>query len=203
MSDYGATSTSPEVRVRVISTHEMVPDNRLGSQFASHLHPNIPVDPNPYIRCQYHSFQRTGGLVWIWRQPPKLQAGGSNPLPFANLLVFALGFSLVSTSDHRKSVISPIHSATCTSFVTFAFLMGSLPLHTLVLISVRSRSPLRSTSPQWCSHARGRRQPADTFVQLTVGYPSGTQLRETIAQYPGDGTIATVEGYHEVDTPGP
>lgn len=29
--------------------------------------------------------QRTGGLVWIWQQPPKLQAGGSNPLLFAIL----------------------------------------------------------------------------------------------------------------------
>ena len=27
--------------------------------------------------------RRTGGLVWIWQQPPKLQAGGSNPLLFA------------------------------------------------------------------------------------------------------------------------
>ena len=29
------------------------------------------------------AIQRTGGLVWIWQQPPKLQAGGSNPLLFA------------------------------------------------------------------------------------------------------------------------
>ena len=43
----------------------------------------LAVDPNPYIHPLYHTIQRTGGLVWIWRQPPKLQAGGSNPLPFA------------------------------------------------------------------------------------------------------------------------
>ena len=36
-----------------------------------------------YIRPGAGGIQRTGGLVWIWQQPPKLQAGGSNPLLFA------------------------------------------------------------------------------------------------------------------------
>lgn len=43
--------------------------------------------------------QRTGGLAWIWRQPPKLQAGGSNPLPFAILSnpVFAYSSPIVDS----------------------------------------------------------------------------------------------------------
>ena len=42
-------------------------------------------DGNAYIRGLNRGIQRTGGLVWIWQQPPKLQAGGSNPLLFAIL----------------------------------------------------------------------------------------------------------------------
>lgn len=57
-------------------------------------------DVNPEIR-------RTGGLVWIWQQPPKLQAGGSNPLLFANYFIIShlVGFA-IAIYDPLKSVIS-------------------------------------------------------------------------------------------------
>ena len=41
---------------------------------------------NAFMRLSYSGIQRTGGLAWIWRQPPKLQAEGSNPSLFAILL---------------------------------------------------------------------------------------------------------------------
>ena len=54
--------------------------------------------------------QRTGGLAWIWRQPPKLQAGGSNPLPFATSFYPALKCS-------SRRMDSPIRNSVPVHFV--------------------------------------------------------------------------------------
>lgn len=55
---------------------------------------------NAFIYSPYSGIQRTGGLAWIWRQPPKLQAEGSNPSLFAILFYSAV-------LDSTSSIVNP------------------------------------------------------------------------------------------------
>lgn len=49
------------------------------------------IDQNAFIDDLYSMNQRTSGLAWIWRQPPKLQAKGSNPFSFAIFSIYIPG----------------------------------------------------------------------------------------------------------------
>ena len=61
-----------------------------------------------YIRPGAGGIQRTGGLVWIWQQPPKLQAGGSNPLLFAITFTQTSSWQNRDDSAKEKSSISMV-----------------------------------------------------------------------------------------------
>lgn len=56
-------------------------------------------EPKPLNARGRWGFRRTGGLVWIWQQPPKLQAGGSNPL------LFAITFTQTSFWQNRSDSV--------------------------------------------------------------------------------------------------